>query len=382
MSFTKKISAFLKEAEEKNIIDAASSENLQEFAKNYSGKSAVNVFTNSIGFSGGFTVLLGLILLISHNWSQISDLVKIFSYVASLAGFYFFASLLQKKNPKISNILYFIAAGYVLAGIGLIAQIYHLSSNSGEAFLIWFIMILPLAFLLRHKWIGVMAIFAFYSWLSMNAFANGNLQNLKTVTAHFTTMAISLIMIPRFVRSFNDCFDHVKFFGLALLSIIVMAMGFDHKIIMAEFNGELSLHPVIIAVFIFNFLALCYGILFGDRIKDAELFHSKFSSWVLMVTNVLPFVMTRNYEMMVSITYWIIWFALGGIMIYQGAKRNSRILVNYGTRYVMLGILARFFDVVGSMLFTGSMFMLLGSLLILIAYLGEKYRKYLISKFS
>ena len=45
----------------------------------------------------------------------------------------------------------------------------------------------------------------------------------------------------------------------------------------------------------------------------------------------------------------------------------------------MIGLIARFIDLVGTMLFTGSMFILFGIVLIAVAYVGEKYRKLLIN---
>ena len=67
-------------------------------------------------------------------------------------------------------------------------------------------------------------------------------------------------------------------------------------------------------------------------------------------------------------------------MIYRGEIEKNKTLINVGTWCVMIGIIARFFDLAGTMLLTGSMFILFGFVLIAIAYIGEKYRKNLIKK--
>ena len=67
-------------------------------------------------------------------------------------------------------------------------------------------------------------------------------------------------------------------------------------------------------------------------------------------------------------------------MIYRGEIEKNKTLINIGTWCVIIGLIARFVDLVETMLFTGSMFILFGIVLILTAYVGEKYRKNLINK--
>ena len=67
MSFTKKINIFLNDALSQGVVDQDSKEKLQNFAKNYEQKSLIS-FVNLVGFFGGFAIILGLILTISHNF--------------------------------------------------------------------------------------------------------------------------------------------------------------------------------------------------------------------------------------------------------------------------------------------------------------------------
>jgi uncharacterized membrane protein len=69
-----------------------------------------------------------------------------------------------------------------------------------------------------------------------------------------------------------------------------------------------------------------------------------------------------------------------GLMIYRGEIEKNKTMINVGIWCIMIGIIARFVDLIGTMLFTGSMFILFGTVLILIAFLAEKYRKNLINK--
>ena len=379
MSFTKKLNTFLFEAKIKNVIDDNAHQKLQNFAKSYENKTGINAFINVVGFLGGLTILLGLILIISHNWSSIPNIIKISAYLVTLAGFHFVACLVNKNHAKISQILHFIGAGYVLAGIGLIAQIYHLSSEDGTSFLMWFVMILPLVFILKHKWIGVMAVFSFYTWLTINSAHSGHFESAKNIAIYFSTISISLILIPRVIGSFNDCFDNVKFFGAGLLLLIVMLMGFSHDLWPKNEVKEVSLHPITIAILVLNLLTLAY-LLIQRHHKDCGAFYSKHLSLLLIVINLLPLIINRDHLIAVSIMYWIIWFSFGAIMVYQGIIKENKYSITLGSWCIVIGLITRFLDIIGTMLFTGSMFILFGILLVVTAYFGERYRKYLINK--
>lgn len=377
MSFTKKLDEFLLEARKNEVIDDNIHQKLQNFAINHKNKAEISAFVNIIGFLGGLTVLLGLILIISHNWSNIANIVKISFYLISLAGIHLAAYFINDNHPKTSQILHFLGAGYVIAGIGLIAQIYHLSSEDGKSLLLWFIMIFPLAFILKHKWIGIMATFIFYAWLTINSNYYGHLKSIENTAIYFSTTAISLILIPRIIASFSDCLNSVKFFGIALLLQIVISMGFVHDMQSQSSLAEISLHPVTIILLVLNLSTLLY-LLIRQQNDNSD----RHLSLLLLITNLLPFIINKNNLIVISIIYWIIWFYFSAIMIYQGLLKGEKNSITLGSWCIVIGLIARFLDIIGTLLFTGSMFILFGIILIIAAYFGEHYRKYLINKIT
>jgi uncharacterized membrane protein len=382
MSYIKKLNNFLAEAKSQNIIDEIIYNKLHKFSEEQNGAVAANRLIGVISFLGGFAILLGMILLISHNWREISDFLKISFYVTTLAAIHFLGFYWHEKYPKVSSSMHFIGAGYVLAGIGLIAQIFHLSSNDGQAFLIWFAMILPLVFILKNKLIGVMAIFAFYTWLTINSQHHLYLNSVKGALIYFTNMSISLILIPRVFSSFEDSFDYLKSIGSKMLLAIIMLLGFSHEIFshtsLESFN-EYHLHPILELIIVANIATLVFLSL--KKELQASL-GDKALLLLISISFILPFLIMKDYLMFISVLCWIIWFSFSAIMIQSGIVQGSRSNINLGTWLFVIGILARFIDLVGTMLFTGSMFIIFGVILITLAILGEKYRKYLISKIS
>jgi len=385
MSYHKKISNFLVEAKSQNIIDEMVFGRLDKFAKEQNGQASVGKLMGTISFLGGFSVLLGLILLISHNWQQIGDASKISFYLVSLVGVHFVGFLLYEKYPRISSVVHFIGAGYVLAGIGLMAQIFHLSSLDGRVFLLWSVMILPLALILRNKLIGVLAVAAFYMWLSIDTHQSMFVYGLKGVLIYYTAMSVNLILIPRVLNFFEDSFDHVKIVGLIILLSIIMILGFSHDIGSNELMGILgnkgkSFYHLSTKLMMVANIGMLAFLLAKRWLTDS--FSDKAFMVLLVLALVLPFFIGKNYLIIISAFYWALWFAFSWIMIAKGIDQSSRATINFGTWMFVIGILARFMDLVGTMLFTGSMFMVFGLVLIVAAVLGEKYRKFLIKKIS
>lgn len=382
MSFIKKINIFLNDAFSEGVIDQDTKQKLDNFAKNYKGKS-ISSFLNIIVFFGGFIIILGLIMVISKNWNQFSNFAKISTYITLLIGFNILAYMLQKTSPITSRIIYFIIAGYILAGIGLIAQIFHLNIEIDEAFLLWFFMILPMAILLRHGWIGAMAMLSFYYWTSINA--NDNFynyeKNFQNKLLFYTTIFSSMILISRSLTTLKHSFEKLKYFGYFSLGFVTFFMSFSHKIF-SEQSSKISpsLHPITIAIIAFNIICLTNNCIkvFRKRAKFLDVVQTP--EFIIILLNIFSLFVFTNRYIMTSILYSLVWFVGFGLMIYRGEIEKNKTMINVGIWCIMIGIIARFIDLIGTMLFTGSMFILFGTILILIAFLAEKYRKNLINK--
>jgi uncharacterized membrane protein len=376
MSFTKKINNFLDNALSQGVINQDLKQKLQIFAENYERKPIISLL-NFIGLFGGIAIILGLILIVSHNWHQISNFIKITTYILILVGFHISAYLLSENYPKISRIIYFIASGYVLAGIGLVAQIYHLSSKNGEAYLMWFFMILPMALLLRDGWIGVMSIFGFYLWVNINANINFY-TNWQSQVTFITAIFSSMILLPKTFNCLSDSFNYARLIGYISLGLMTLVMGFTHEVFLKNSYG-INLHPITIAIIAFNLICLATNLTkeFFAKTKLFDLI--QLPEIIILVLTIIPLFAYLDQKILVSILYWVVWFWSSVVMIYKGEIERSRELISVGIWFVMIGLIARFLDLVGTMLFTGSMFIIFGIILIAIAFVGEKYRKRLIN---
>ena len=169
---------------EAKIIDDTAAARIIQFEHERPSASWVMYGVTGIGVT---VVSTGIISIIAANWDQISDLQKLSAYFIFLAicGS---ALINRAKTPGIvREALLTFFAGMILAGEGLIGQIYHLQSDGYSAIFLWLALILPLTFmsqsqLINHIWFAGMT-FAMCVW---------NLENTSFLHPNFSRMNVTL----------------------------------------------------------------------------------------------------------------------------------------------------------------------------------------------
>jgi len=149
-------------------VDVISEETGLKIAKYYELKkqSAPNNLVVILGILGALLVGGGIVLIVAHNWDELSRFVKtILSFlplvVAQLTCAY---TLLKQKDNRVwrecSSVLLFFAIGVC---ISLISQIYQISGSMSGFLLTWMILALPLVYLLSSSTVALLCI-AGLSW--------------------------------------------------------------------------------------------------------------------------------------------------------------------------------------------------------------------------
>ena len=100
---------------------------------------------------GFFAIALGVISLIAANWDDISATTKIICYFATYSGIGVGLVYFNESRKNLAEGLSFLFFFMTIAGIGLIAQIFNLTSNGWSAFCFWTAVTLPLATLSERK---------------------------------------------------------------------------------------------------------------------------------------------------------------------------------------------------------------------------------------
>ncbi|HLY74603.1 MAG TPA: hypothetical protein VKU80_10845, partial [Planctomycetota bacterium] len=103
----------------------------------------------------------------------------------------------------------------------------------------------------------------------------------------------------------------------------------------------------------------------GERIERAEFGWRHYYSAVAWSLTVLS---------------WALWFIIGLWCIAWGAKADRKGFVNLGVLAVGAGIITRFFDLVGSLAETGTLFLVGGVVLLATAFGMEKWRRRIVKR--
>lgn len=143
---------------------------------------------------GAILIGLGVILFFAYNWDKMHKYFKltvVFSSILIFHGLGWYFSREGSRNRVIGEALHLLGTMLFGAGIWLVAQIYHIEEHFPNAFLIWAIGALSLAWLLPSLSHGILAAVLFALWHGSEAgnFANPNHLGLIVILAGLLPLA-------------------------------------------------------------------------------------------------------------------------------------------------------------------------------------------------
>lgn len=379
----KKIKKFLDSAVNDNVVGEEVSRKLLGYLEEKEKGTGLGFFTQAISLIGFFAVLLGVILIISHNWHEISKSTKIISFLIFLFSSHAIAFYIELKDlpfKKTALSLHFLGGGLVIAGIGLYAQIYNLVSFDGKAYLIWFVMIFPLAYLLRNRPLSIMALFSFVVWIIV--YTNYHMHYATREFIFMTVLVSSTIVIYFSAISRDEWLrGFVKSIGYGVMFFVFIWVGFLHESTYKSFvsswrgggNQLMAIHFIFI---IFTVIGIAY-LIYKDMAEgeDDKYFDTKENTMVLMALLVSAYPYFFDNLAVMSFMSWALWFTAALLLISKGSHEAQKKLVNWGVFLFAFGLFLRFVDLVSTMLKTGIAFIVFGILLIVFSLAIEKWRK-------
>ncbi len=142
------------------LISSDQAQHIVLFEKN---KKSLFSFYSVMLLLGVFSIACGIVAVISSNWENISGAVKVVGLFISLITVCLFLLTINEKRPVVFQTVLSFYILLLFAAIGLVAQVYHLKSETYKAFLFWSILSFPLLCLSRKKFWGYVwePIFAF-----------------------------------------------------------------------------------------------------------------------------------------------------------------------------------------------------------------------------
>lgn len=162
-----------------------------------SGKNAEDKGSKAVGFIlnlGAVLVGIGVISFVAANWSDITDLTKILVLLIGMTLVYYFGfNLFQNESQKrIGGALILVGNGIFGASIFLFAQIFNISTNWPDGFVLWMIGTLYMASVTNLRSLYILGIIAGLIGLPTEL---TYLSTLSLANPSFTNLAILLIVV-------------------------------------------------------------------------------------------------------------------------------------------------------------------------------------------
>jgi uncharacterized membrane protein len=206
---SKNIITELPELVEKGLLNQETADNIKVYYQQKDkgqGESRMNIVFAIIG-----TILvgLGIILIVAHNWDDLSRPVKLFfSFLPVITGQILCGFMLYKKSENVAwresaSCFLFFAAGACLA---LVSQVYHLPEDINSFIFTWLLLVFPLIYIMRSSMASLLYIIGITCYALYDGYAYSSAE-----TYHYWWMLI-LVLPHYFMLSAKKPASNFTFF--------------------------------------------------------------------------------------------------------------------------------------------------------------------------
>lgn len=411
---TKNFNKALPELVESGILSEEKANEIRLYYQQQSGgKSKQSWLIIVFGILGAILIGLGIILIIAHNWDELTrpakTILAFLPLVIGQAACVFV--ILQKSNSTAwregaASFLFF-AVG---ASISLISQIYHIPGDLSSFLLTWMILTIPLVYLLRSSvtsllfiggityfacqisywshgnqlaieyWLLLVAIIphylllwrknpqgnflTFHHWflalsivICLGTFANSGEEIM--FVAYISLFALLYIIgnIPAFKRQplVNNAFLVIGSVGTIIL---LLMLSFDwYWMDLQKMEKSIIHYAESLTTLIVTLIALSVLIW---RIKSYSYRSVQFMDFVFVLFIIIFFI-GHEYSILPVVLINFIILAEGLLVIKKGADRDHLGILNYGLSIITALVICRFFDTDISFIVRGLLFVMVGA---------------------
>jgi uncharacterized membrane protein len=403
----------LQELVKAEVISQNTADKISDFYRK-KGEDSTNRLFIIFGILGAILVGLGIIMIIAHNWDELSKTTKtFFAFLPLVVGQLLCLFTLIKKQASVawresSAAFLFFSVG---ASISLVSQIYNIPGNLSYYLLTWMLLCLPLIYVMNSSITSLLYIVgitfyagetgywsqpqseAYFYWLLLLAilphyyllFKKKHESNF--VVFHHWLVPLSIIISLGTVADKTGSLMYIAYFSLFGLLylvgnsaifvqqktrnngykilgtlgsiILLLTLSFDwfwDALRKRDFQfNEVITSPEFFAAMILSLLA---GGLLLFQLKNKSIRDMKPVAPVFILF-ILTFIIGLSSSIAVIIINFFV-FAIGILTIKDGAKKDHLGILNFGLLIITALVICRFFDADLSFVFKGILFVSVG----------------------
>lgn len=337
---------------------------------------ATSVTRMALALLGGGLLLAGLILIIAENWEALPRAVKLGGWALLQVGFVAATAQLGRRSSErryLSEGFAFLSGGWVLAGIALVSQIYHLNARLPNGIWFWLALVLPMVWAVERRMVTLVIFAAVTAGLILEVVQRGSWIEATRVESPWLWLAIplagaaSISWLPHPVASLRSW---VGAWTFIVGNFFLLVLGSTKELDRSDLGGAWAVAAA----------GLGAALAFPRRILPAA--WDPATGRIILIVILTPWALlgaqydsgTIKDELALGVS-WIAQLAVAVLVIRTGAREGSSAWVNLGYLALLAGILTRYFDFFGVFLEGGAALALTGILLLFVLHVLERARR-------
>jgi uncharacterized membrane protein len=354
-----KLGRKLAEWREADLITAEQARGILTFEAERS--RSANWIVLALGAVGALAVVTGIISLVAANWEEIPPAAKLAAALAMLVGSLAAAYYFSSDEKTLASDLFLAAnAGLVLAMIGLVGQVYHLSGAPWRALALAAAMAIPAALIARHSLLSDIAVG--YALAALALFLRERsgrpwLDGLGWVLLGASVGAVLLLVADALEQAHPPAVRALRRWGAGLLLVVAVFAAFAWSV---AWSGRT--HPPMMI------LASCVAIASIARLawlrKGAVALGAAALASLIVGAAAISGAFPGSWHATAATTRFAgfaLFCAAGGAFAVGAARAGSRRLTNLFTLAIAARIVVLFLEVLNTLALTGFGLLLTGA---------------------
>lgn len=361
---------------EKGLINAAQAEAVLKFEK---ADAAPWAMYGMAGI-GVTTILTGIVSLIAGNWEYLGDAAKLIGYflLQAVLGFAFLRTASKPGVWRESSLSLF-AFGF-LAGIGLIAQVFHLSGDGWRALTLWLVITLPAVLqaegrLFSNAWVLVLI---YTSWVWATSRQLQLPEGVRLSVAASIPMVLTGVgfLAERWIKLPHAFRVAIRTWGLASM---ILAGTITANVLwnFIDKNDYAKIVPYLAIPWSALIFATIASLLRGNQVSKALRISTAVLLLVWGVYVTMPFLINQT-EVLSKIARQLVgaagFIVVGALAAISAALGGFRKLYDLATLAIAGRLVCIYFEVFGTMASTGIGLIITGVFILGLARLWQKHR--------